>query len=131
MFLAWSDDQVHRGLGAVLGGDRPTEWVHGAHALRHLLALVLVGTSRPMASVKFVYGIPAGQIALHADAERRALDGDRLGELVHRALGRAVDAAAPRHEAGDRSGVEDHAAVTLLLELHDGVLAAEEHALGR
>ena len=82
----------------------------------------------PPAAAKFVYGMPAGQIALHADVEGCALDRDRVGELVHAALGRAVDRAAPRHETGDGSGVEDHAAVTLLLELDDCVLAADEHA---
>ncbi len=62
------------------------------------------------------------------DAERRALDRHRLGELVHTALGRPVDGAAPAHEPGDGSGVQDDPAVALLLELDHGVLAAEEHA---
>ena len=95
-----------------------------------LLALV-VGHLHAPGGMKPVYGIPAGQIALHADAERCPLDGDGLGELVHRALGRAVDGAAPADEAGDRPGVEDDAAAALLLEPEHGVLAAEEDAARR
>ncbi len=73
-------------------------------------------------------GIAGRADRVHPDAERGALDRHRPGELVHATLGRAVDGAAPSDEPGDRPGVEDHAAVALLLELDDGVLAAEEHA---
>ena len=65
---------------------------------------------------------------VHPDPERRHLDGDCPGQLVHAALGGAVDRAAPTDEAGHRSGVQDHSAVTLLLEPEDGVLGAQEHA---
>ena len=72
--------------------------------------------------------MPAGQMALTRMPNGARLDGDGLGELVHGALGGAVDGAAPADEPGDRAGVEDDAAVALLLERMHGVLAAEEDA---
>ena len=62
-----------------------------------------------------------------ADAEGGRLDRDTAGELDDPALGGAVHRAAPADQTRHRTGVEDDAAATLLLELQHRVLAAEEH----
>ena len=72
--------------------------------------------------------MPAGQIAFTRMPNGAHSMATALVSWCTRALGGAVDRAAPADEPGDRAGVEDHAAVALLLELDDGVLAAEEHA---
>ena len=61
------------------------------------------------------------------NSEGGRLDCDSPGELDDPTLGGAVDRAAPAHQACHRSGVEDDAAVTLLLEAQHRVLAPEEH----
>ena len=75
-----------------------------------------------------VSGIAAGQIALTRMPNGAASTATARVSWMHPALGGAVDRSAPPHEAGHRAGVEDDAAVPLLLELQHGVLAAEEHA---
>ena len=62
-----------------------------------------------------------------ANSEGGRLDRDSPGELDDPTLGGAVHRATPPHQARHRSGVEDDAAVTLLLEAQHRVLASEEH----
>ena len=71
-------------LGAVLGGDRSAERVARADGLGDLASVL--GQLEPAGGHEPGVGHGRRADGVDPDPERRGLDGDRLGELVHRPL---------------------------------------------